>query len=343
MTSHATDVSAQDPSPQQPGGDRRVTVAILTYRRSDELRRAIASVFANAVPGADAGWGLEEILVVDNNPDGSAAPIVEEFRRSAAKPGADRARRPAAHRPTIRHVHEAEPGIVPARNRALDEAAGDVLVFIDDDEIALAGWPHGLLETMRNTAAALVGGPVVTEFTEPPDQWVLDTGFFDIPPHPDGAVRTWLSTCNVAIDLPRVRRAGLRFDPRYPHGEDATFSRLAASKGLPLRWSATATVKEFIEPERTTLAWRRHRHRISTDAWVRADLDLDRSLSTQAAIVVRAGSRLVQGLVTAGFGSVLDREATRNAGLALISQARGGIDGLRRHRAQQQGSGGTDR
>lgn len=337
MTSRTTDVPREEPDPRIAGqDDRRVTIAILTYRRSDELRRAMQSVLATASPGPRAGWRLEEILVIDNNPDGSAAPIVDRVRRTAG-PATDKTA------PTIRYVHEAEPGIVAARNRALDEAAGDVLVFIDDDEIALPGWPNGLLETMRKTAAALVGGPVVTEFTQPPEQWVLDTGYFDIPRHPDGALRTWLSTCNVAIDLPRVRLAGLRFDPRYPHGEDATFSRLAASKGLPLRWSATATVKEYVEPERTTLAWRRHRHRISTDAWVRTDLDLDPSLANRATIVARAASRLIQGLVTVGVGSVVGRPATRNAGLALVSQARGGIDGLRRHRAERRGSGGVDR
>lgn len=318
---------------------------MLTHQRSFELRRAVGSVLNTAVPPPGAGWELAELLVVDNNPDGSAEPIVAELRRSragrrsspesASESIGESGRESAAavDGSVIRYVHEAEPGIVPARNRALDEARGDVLVFIDDDEIALPGWPDGLLATMERTSAALVGGPVVTEFVEAPPPWVIDGRFFDIPTQPDGSTRTWLSTCNLAIDLHRIRAEGIRFDDRFPFGEDAAFSRLAASRGLPLRWSATATVKEYVEPERTTLAWRRNRHRISTDAWVRAELDLDDSPPAQARVLARAVSRLVQGAGTTVIGLVSGREATRNEGLARMSQARGGVEGWLTHRA----------
>ena len=307
-----------------PGDDpaRPITVALLTHRRNDGLERAVRSVVASAVPPPDAGWSLEEILVVDNNPDGAARPVVDRLRAELAGP-------------PIRWVHEAEPGIVAARNRALDEAGGRVLVFLDDDEVALPGWPDGLLATMAATGAGMVGGPVVTRFAEPPPDWVLEGRFFDLAPQPDRSRPGWLSTCNIAIDLGVVRRLGLRFDPRFPHGEDAMFSRLAASRGVELRWSATAVVEELVDPSRTTLAWRRNRHRISTDAWVRTELDLDGSTRTQLAVLARAASRLIQGVATTAAGRVRRREATTNAGLALISQARGGFEGLRAHRAQR--------
>ncbi|MGI9595701.1 MAG: glycosyltransferase family 2 protein [Acidimicrobiales bacterium] len=302
----------------QQGDLRHVTVAVLTYRRTDELRRAVDSVVAAAVPRPSSGWRLEEILVVDNNQDGAAEPVVAELRSS--------------HGANIRYVNETTPGIVAGRNRALTEAAGDVMVFIDDDEIALDGWPDGLLRVMEETGAAMVGGPVNFEFVEPPTQWVVDSGLFDRPSHADGSAQTWLRSGNIAIDLPTVRAEGLRFDPRYPHGEDATFSRLARSKGLDLRWSSTAAVMEYVEPERTTLQWRRHRDRISTDAWVRAGLDLDSSLRSQSAVATKAAARFAQGVVAVGVGMARRSEATKNSGLALISQARGGIDGLMTHR-----------
>lgn len=313
--------SLPQPSSEDPPS-RPVTLGVLTFERDDSLRRAVRSMVACATPKPESGWSLHEILVVDNNPSGSAKPVVDEL---AAETDV-----------VVTYAHEPNPGIVAARNRALEEASGDILVFIDDDEVALPGWPDGLLVTMQRTGAALVGGPVVSEFIEPPPQWVIDSGFFDLPPQPDGSEPTWLSTCNVAIDLDKIRAENLLFDARYPHGEDGAFSRLAASKGLGLRWSATAQVKEFIEPERTTPAWRFHRHRISTDAWVRVDLDLDPSPRAKAMIVAKAGYRFGQGALTTMLGMATRNEAKRFSGLALIAQARGGIEGLIAHRRAPQ-------
>ncbi len=304
---------------------RRVTIAVLTFKRTDELRRAVASVVAAAVPAADAKWVLSEILVVDNNPDGAAAPVVAQLQ--------------SFHDAEIRYVNEPTPGIVAGRNRALTDAGGDVLVFIDDDEVALEGWPDGLLRVMDDTGAAMVGGPVNFEFVERPEQWVIDSGLFSHPNPPDGSPQTWLRTGNLAIDLAAIKAAGLRFDDRYPHGEDATFSRLAKSRGLDLRWCNTAAVKEYVEPERTTLAWRRHRHRISTDAWVRAGLDLDGSLRAKAGVVARSGYRCLQGLAAIAAGTVTGNQAKRNSGLALLSQARGGMDGLLQHGRESRPAG----
>ena len=110
--------------PQNPTSQaelRSLSIALLTFRRTDELRRAVESVLATAVPEPDSGWLVHEIIVIDNNPDGLAKPVVEDLI--------------AEHSAPIRYVHEGAAGIVAGRNRALDEAEGNTLVFIDDDEI----------------------------------------------------------------------------------------------------------------------------------------------------------------------------------------------------------------
>ncbi len=294
-----------------------VSIAMLTFRRTDELRRAVESVVAMAAPGPASRWQLHEIVIIDNNPDGLARPVVERLQ--------------AAHDEPIRYVHEGAAGIVAGRNRALDEVSGDVLVFIDDDEIALPGWPDGLMDIMTKTGAAMVGGPVLFDFVETPPQWVLDSGMFARPDHQDGAELHWLRSGNVAIDLVKIRAAGLRFDPRFPHGEDATFSMQAADQGLSLRWSTSASVKEYVSPDRTTIEWRRNRERISTDAWVRAELDIDPSLQRKLTVAARSAFRSVQGLFQTALGAATRREATRNSGLARLSQGRGALDGLTTH------------
>lgn len=293
---------------------RTVTLSVLTYERHEAVRRAVRSMVECAVPGPDASWSLLEVLVVDNNPDGSAGPVVaaldDEFDE------------------LVRHTHEPSPGIVAARNRALDEAKGDVLVFIDDDEVALPGWPNGLLSVMDRTGAAMVGGPVESEFASDAPRWAIDGGFFQKKTHPGGSKIPWTSTANVAIDLEKIRAENLRFDDRYPHGEDVMFSRQVVKEGLGLRWSASAAVTELVSPDRTTLEWCRHRRRISTDAWVRADVELDPSVKTRAAIVAKTAVRLAQGLVTLAVGQVRRDETAKARGLVMVSHVQGAIDGL---------------
>ncbi len=295
---------------------RTVTLAVLTYQRTERLVRAVTSMATNAADGDR--WRIVEILVVDNNPDGSARPVVDGLAEATEL--------------LVRYTHEPTPGIVAARNRALTEAKGDVLVFIDDDEIALPGWPAGLLDVMTETGAALVGGPVISEFEEEPPRWAVESGFFDEEKLPSGSHREWLSTCNVAIDLVQTNAVGLRFDSRYPHGEDGAFSRLAAHRGLDLRWSASAKVKEFVTPERTTLQWRRHRQRISTDAWVRAELDLDSSIKARARLTAKALARLAQALATTAAGAIGRDRHRLYAGVLLFSHVQGSAEALLRYR-----------
>ena len=79
-----------------------MTVGILTFRRPDGLRESLPRLLEQVrqVPGA-------ELLVIDNDDVPSAQGIVAE-REAAGDP--------------VRYVHEPDPGIVSARNRALDEA-----------------------------------------------------------------------------------------------------------------------------------------------------------------------------------------------------------------------------
>ncbi|MEZ5341322.1 MAG: glycosyltransferase [Acidimicrobiales bacterium] len=65
------------------------------------------------------------------------------------------------------------------RNAAIDNAVGDIVCFIDDDELVGVNWPGGLIDVMTRTGAALTGGPVDTTFALAPPSWVVDGGFFN--------------------------------------------------------------------------------------------------------------------------------------------------------------------
>jgi cellulose synthase/poly-beta-1,6-N-acetylglucosamine synthase-like glycosyltransferase len=106
----------------------KATVAICTRDRPDDLQRCIEGLMAMPDDG-------QEILVIDNAPATDATQrIVERYDR-------------------VRYVREDKPGLNNARNRALHEAAYEVIAFTDDDAVPEPNWLRSLL---RNFGDPLV-------------------------------------------------------------------------------------------------------------------------------------------------------------------------------------------
>ncbi|MEZ5406753.1 MAG: glycosyltransferase [Acidimicrobiales bacterium] len=320
-----TTTDTEDPSseghearPTTPTGHPRpVTVGILTYRRPESLVSTLESLrpLAENIPATS--WRLHDVLIVDNDRTPSAQGTVDALIE-------------AGYPLPLRYRHEPAPGLAAARNRALDDAGGDVLAFIDDDEVAEPGWPDGLLRVMASTGAALVGGPVRTRFRHQPPAWVVDGGLFDRPEPADGTPQTWLRSGNLAVDLTQIRAHGLRFDQRFAFsgGEDTDFSLRARRLGLGLQWSATAAVTEIVGPDRTTLAWLTRRERRATANWVRAEMAGDPTLRRRALISARATTRVAQGLALAAAGVATRRRSRAAWGLMRMSRGIGSFHGL---------------
>lgn len=73
--------------------------------------------------------------------------------------------------PNARLVHEDELGLTPARLRGIQESKGDLLVFVDDDNILD---PNYLETALRIASSALPGswsGQCRPVFDEPPPEW----------------------------------------------------------------------------------------------------------------------------------------------------------------------------
>ena len=92
----------------------RVSVIIPTYDRTQFLEEALRSVLGQS-------WPVHEILLVD---DGSGAEHAREAERLAGISDRVEFHRLDAHR-----------GVAAARNRGLDLASGDYVLFLDDDDL----------------------------------------------------------------------------------------------------------------------------------------------------------------------------------------------------------------
>lgn len=234
-------------------GEKRpyCTVAIPTFRRPERLRAAIASVRGQTGLGAEAF----EILVIDNSPEGSAECVVKGFPADA---------------PVLRYVHELKAGPAHARNRAVAEARGELLAFLDDDETASPAWLASLIGVLEMSKADAAFGKVEASFDLAPLRhaayaariYSRDAGIArgaDL-----GARHASLGTGNSIYKISRCFTGTEPFpiEVAAAGGEDTVFLRRLVKAGRRLSWAPDALVVEHVPADRLrpeSLGARRYR------------------------------------------------------------------------------------
>ena len=133
----------------------RVTIAIPTYNRANWLTQTLAGLTKQNYPAH-----LLEILIIDNNSPDSTRDDVAAFGN-------------APHPP--KHIFETQQGANYARNRALAEAQGDIIVYGDDDILMGPDWLSELMQpfvTDPKVKIGAVAGEVVPVFPDGCPPWV---------------------------------------------------------------------------------------------------------------------------------------------------------------------------
>jgi GT2 family glycosyltransferase len=145
-----------------------ISVIICTYRREELALRAIRSVVRD-------GSAEHEILVIDQDMEGTLGDrIREEFG-----PTVD-----------IRYFRIPTLGLSHARNYGARQAAGSIVVYLDDDAQALPGWLAGYAEAFsQDPPPVMVGGRILPEWEVPKPWWypsgrVTILGTYDIGEEP---------------------------------------------------------------------------------------------------------------------------------------------------------------
>jgi O-antigen biosynthesis protein len=258
------------------GGTRLLTAAVCTRDRPELLRLALRSLAAQEPPPV-------EILVVDNAPSTDATRLL--LRKAF---------------PTVRRVLEPAAGLDFARNRALREAQGAVVAFLDDDAVAGPGWAAALAEVFaRNLKAAAVTGrvePLAVE-TEAQALFEANGGFSrGTRPRQLPANRTtrlhgyWPPLIAQAIDMGCGANLALRRDAALGVGgfdEALDLSPILRGGGdLDILWRLLEAGFD-IEYQPAALAW--HEHRREMDAVVSQIIDHHRGcMAFLAKSLVRA-------------------------------------------------------
>lgn len=298
-----------------PSGGPSVVLAVLTYRRPDDLA-AVLPLLIEQVEAVDVA---ASVLVVDNDAAGAGAAAATAFGHLL-----------------VRAVVEPRPGIAAARNRALDEADADLLVFIDDDERPSPNWLSLLLETYRRSRPAGVVGPVISEFEIEPDAWITAGGFFVRQRHTTGTRVDVAATNNLLLELRRVRELGVRFDERFgiTGGSDTLFTRQLTAGAGPLVWCDEAVVVDVVPASRVSRRWVVRRSYRFGNAWSRTSIALSHGrvarVGTRARLTGSGIARIAAGGVRWMVG-VLTRSMTHRArgtrtwvrGLGMVAGAWG--------------------
>lgn len=292
-----------------------VIIAVLTFRRPQEISIILPDLIAQGASVTDA----VEVLVVDNDPDGSAREIVEQLGSGFL----------------VRYVHEPTPGISAARNRAISESAGkDVIVFIDDDERPSERWLSLLLKTYREWGSAAVIGRVDSEFEVEPERWITEGRFFVRKHKPTGTIVSVAASHNLLLDLQFLTDHGVLFDERFgiSGGSDTLLTQQITDLGGRIVWCDEAIAIETVPASRSTREWVLRRAYRQGNTLLRVALALATTPSARRAergrMLWRGTVRLIGGSARSGAGLISGRLHHRAAGLRTAARGAGMLAGV---------------
>jgi succinoglycan biosynthesis protein ExoM len=214
-----------------------VCVCVCTYKRPQYLQRLLGKLSTQETDGLFT----YSIVIADNDRLRSAEAVVTEFAASCPIP--------------FRYCVESEQNIAMARNRAVTNANGEFIAFIDDDEFPEGRWLLTLFQACRKYGVDGVLGPVRPHYDQGTPGWVIKGKFYDRPSYKTGFV----------IDPPKGRTGNVLlkrsifaaidepFRAQFQTGEDQDFFRRMIEKGHVFIWCEDAVAYEVVPPIR----WKR--------------------------------------------------------------------------------------
>lgn len=309
-TTSAVHERSQDEEPTSEPMPADVALCVITFRRPEGLARLLDALGRLEVPAAVR----LSVVVVDNDPSGSARAVVDAAVTALAHP--------------LRYVVEPARGIPLARNRALQVALDLQPVFIawiDDDEHPEPDWLRNLWETQNATDADVVMGPGVPSFEPGTPAWIQEPGLFDHVHFQTGRDFPYFYARTSGILVRASVVPAERFDERLAltGGEDRLFFTRIHRAGGRFVWDDRAVVHDHIPRSRATSGWLIRR-------WYRTGVT--RSLTMvylDRPGALRRARRVLGGLAMAGGGLVR----------TLVGVRRGRTEVLRRWRIVMLGLG----
>lgn len=132
-----------------------ISVAVCTYNRADVLPKCLESLADQT-----AYSELFEVLIIDNNSTDDTKKIALDF---------------CEKHNNFKYIFEKKQGLSQARNRAIEEAQGGYLAYIDDDAIADKEWLKKIGSVIKNNRdIAAFGGMILPWYNKEKPKWFKD-------------------------------------------------------------------------------------------------------------------------------------------------------------------------
>jgi glycosyltransferase involved in cell wall biosynthesis len=214
-----------------------ISVCVCTYKRPDFLQRLLNDLRHQET----SDCFTYSIVVCDNDSKRSGEAIVTEFATTSSI--------------AAKYCVEPQQGIALARNKVVQNATGDYLAFIDDDEFPEKNWLHALFSACNKYRVDGVLGPVKPSYDNGVPGWIVKGKFYDRPCPETGCVLAvgQTRTGNVLLKRDVLRDPNSAFRPEFRVSEDVDFFRRAIEQGRVFIWSNEAVVYETVPPSR----WKR--------------------------------------------------------------------------------------
>lgn len=210
-----------------------VSVCLCTFRRQS-LTATLEGLARQVLPSEVK----LDVVLVDSDRAGSAQIQIEQAR----------ARLPLS----IRNFVAERPGVAEARNKAVSEATGDWLAFIDDDEVPAPDWLSQLLACADASGAQVVFGTVNPIYPKGCPGWIEESDLFGRSLPPTGTRVTHGPTGNALIARAALAGETSFFNIAYgtTGGEDTEFFYRLSQKGVLMVTCREAVVSETVEAHR---------------------------------------------------------------------------------------------
>ena len=173
-----------------------ITLIICTYNREKYIGPLLESIAKNDYPTSDY-----ELVLVDNNCTDNTNGVCEQF---------------AVEHPeiTLRYVVETEQGLSAARNKGIEEAKGDIIIYVDDDALVDTDYIRIYAEHFSahpETMAA--GGPIEPLYETEEPKWMS--------PYTKALLTAWMNYGDQVREYP---------NGRYPGGGNAAYRKVVFDK-----------------------------------------------------------------------------------------------------------------
>ncbi|MBB3211091.1 succinoglycan biosynthesis protein ExoM [Herbaspirillum sp. Sphag1AN] len=234
-----------------------ISICICTFRRPLLLDQLLHALRLQA-----RGELRIEVIVVDNDPQASALPVLTRWQSQLPV--------------TLRHYHQAIPNIAETRNLAVQQAQGQWVLFIDDDEAPDADWILKIVAAQERYQADVVFAPVLPRYRADTPDWIRAGDFFNRPRYLTGTVIgiSDARTGNVLIRRQSLLAIPGPFDAAFGRSgaEDTMLFRDMLANGARFVWCDEATVSEEVPAERAKLSWLLRRSYRLGQTYMRSEL-----------------------------------------------------------------------